>query len=64
MYNFIGSREEALQVIRAIGERDRLIADLRKALADLQNMPEYDGTVKTSRKRLEIKRAARALTRG
>jgi hypothetical protein len=64
MYNFIGSREEALQVIRAIGERDRLIADLRKALADLQNMPEYDGTVETSRKRLEIKRAARALTRG
>lgn len=47
MYNFIGSREEALQVIRAIGERDRLIEDLRKtakmALDALENARiEYD----------------------
>jgi hypothetical protein len=47
MYNFTGSREEALQVIRAIGERDRLIEDLRKtakiALDALENARiEYD----------------------
>jgi hypothetical protein len=47
MYNFTGSSEEALQVIRAIGERDRLIEDLRKtakmALDALENARiEYD----------------------
>lgn len=45
-------------------ERSPTAAELRCALADLLNMPDADGTARTARARLAIKRRARQLVGG